>query len=315
MAAIEYVDTDTNGEAFTAETFLQALDMANDCWWESGDYASQWVFRGHGDASWLLKPSAWRDLDDGNKLKPLYEKIIKLPLHRVISGRMQEEAINGIDDSHPIYPWINSELEALHQFSELGNQLGLNVEPMSLSPLQNRYIYTGQVFMNGIAFKNTALAQHHGIPTRLLDFTFDPMLAIFHAAMHSKDLSEGAPDIAIWAVNRRPDSPIYPIGDRGYAAISFEFSPSSANSYLKAQAGLFVQFPFAERIFYEKRYWPCMEEYYSYSKSETPILKKYTLKASCLPQLREIFRRRGLSKAKLMPSLDNAAETVIESWK
>jgi hypothetical protein len=47
-----------------------------------------------------------------------------------------------------------------------------------------------------------ALAQHHGVPTRMLDFTFNPYIAAFFAASQALEHIEGSGSMCIWAITR-----------------------------------------------------------------------------------------------------------------
>jgi hypothetical protein len=315
MPAIKYITTDSNDNLFTAETFLNTLRLSNPIWWNPGDITSNWVFRGHADSKWELKPSAWREKADGNALYPLIEELEKLPLKKVISGRMQQKGINDIDDTHPIYSWINAELEALFQFSELGNHLGFNVEPIELSPRKIRFRLTGGLLFEAADHANTDIAQHHGIPTRYLDFTTDPILAVYHAASFSVSSSSSLKDIAVWAVNKNAQSYFkLPGASDNYQAIQFIHSAAHRNPYLQAQSGLFVKIPFGELFFYHKHRWPDLEELLRHSNCNKPILIKYILNAIHLSELRDILQKEGFSKAKLMPTLDNVADTIKQNW-
>jgi len=71
-------------------------------------------------------------------------------------------------------------------------------ETFTLSEFQRRaHHYHRNLPLPEATFEWLALMQHHGVPTRLLDFTFSPFVALFFA------LWKRDQDAAIWAINRR----------------------------------------------------------------------------------------------------------------
>ena len=139
----------------TAEEFLQKLDLASDRWHED----SFWIFRGQNDACWELEPSLFRTWDDDTS-----------PIHEIelIRNFIRVANIANL----PIPP------NSLGYSSKLTNETANSATQRRLSKesgLQDGVFYD----FAHVAF---AIAQHSGVPTRLLDFTYDPYIAAYFAA-------------------------------------------------------------------------------------------------------------------------------------
>ena len=110
-----------------AEEFIDYLRPSKNHW---GDVGLDWYFRGHGDAEWVLKPRAWRN-EGQNILRPI-SKAMKPGLKYLwsdIKGRL-DHGLNK-NESFSIENILHnaSELEVVHQFADLADELGYPISP------------------------------------------------------------------------------------------------------------------------------------------------------------------------------------------
>lgn len=134
-----------------AKTFLDELDLVNDRWHRDG----LWIFRGQNDARWSLMPSLFRQW-----------QATQVPLDELY---FVDEFLQAINKAQMPIP-----RNVLDYCSQWHGNLS-----MSRTIVRDSFDDLRTHDFTHIAY---ALAQHAGVPTRLLEFTYDPFVAAFFAA-------------------------------------------------------------------------------------------------------------------------------------
>ena len=317
MSLVEHVEFDN------ARDFVTYLRKSNDHWWDGGH--CKWVFRGHFNADWALRPSAFREATD-NKLTPLVE------LLRGTSSRSDHGITSELEWTGLVV--ANAECEALHRFAALANELhlGFHVPPPSpvsqggLIPFQRPDIphvddYPPTYFRNAGSdlccppLRVAPLAQHHQIPTRLLDFSADPLAAAYFAVDPMLRPAGVTPTaIAVWALNRQVERMRF---EPNCAIQLIDYATGfPADEYVRAQKGCFVRIRNAVPHFINTGSWPALDLMTlkpNYNSSGA-LLRKVVLPFAEIDKLCDLLRREGWTHAHMMPTLDNVARSLMEQW-
>lgn len=154
-------------------------------------FPSKWVFRGESSARYTLLPSLLRH--------DAFERIARFLPDEDLSDRL------GLS----IY-----EAKLVTQFAKIANQQGLYITSRKEFMLYNgdvaaAYLTVNNKILPEDSYEIFALAQHYGIPTRFLDWTYDMYVACFFALRNAYgkirqpqiDGIDFNDKIVLWAIN------------------------------------------------------------------------------------------------------------------
>lgn len=156
-----------------------------------------------------------------------------------------------------------------------------------------------------------ALARHHSVPSRLLDWTREPLTAAFFAAAHNTN-----EDISVWALNRRY---LYEYNGAGQIE-SYDKLSRTGLEFLHIQKGLFTDMIGSEMYHYLHGEWPTLDQYlnktYIDPHNNEPYpqdsyLKKIILENSNKDELLKRLNGMGYNTHCLMPTYDNVGKSVL----
>jgi hypothetical protein len=172
-----------------------------------------WLYRGQADSSWKLESSLFRILKKNEKIRN-YNKKRFARFARFV--RLNKE---------------NYETEIINHF------------------MKSAHLYLSSVPDKANKFDWLSVMQHYGAPTRILDFSFSPYVALFFA------LSEIKTEAAVYCIKFREimeiDKEYYDNIENKYKKIMekqrvvketllLPFEPGFTNSRLQAQQGAFL---------------------------------------------------------------------------
>jgi len=287
-----------------------------------------WIFRGQSDSKWDLTPSAFRprNLDDFTHQPPT----------------------SNADRKKELVKHLHAEARAVFLFLENADRIGIptpidyittnHALDVIFDALINENYDNVMQFPNVALQRAFALAQHHGVPTRFIDWSECPLVACFFAAFNASSFSEKsiAKNVTVHSpLGARASRPLKwrPRWPRSQeeaegserlpknqeisifymsslstiidsSPVQLVMTPWHENLHLRQQKGVFTNIKDANSFFLKEGRWPTL--------NDVPNLQLHRVRLPAVKAddlLRELYLL-GITRQSLMPNLTNAANAL-----
>ena len=211
-------------------------------------------------------------------------------------------------------PWaaLASEFSATTGFLRFADELGLTLmKPSEFDGFSKRLKF----FADGGSDKPPvlseklldafALAQHHGIKTRLLDWSASPLAALFFAAKDAFEVEDERTHFAVWAC---------PQFHSGQSRIKVIRPSLTQNTFARNQRSYLMYDNEVDLHYTPDAGWPThdsvIDEAHSPLLGRFPGLRKIIIPQTEAGEILSLLFQEDYSLAHLMPTLDNVVTTM-----
>jgi hypothetical protein len=293
-----------------AEELLAELRPHRPSWQHSAGvlHIREWMFRGQADATWRLLPSGLRT-NAHIFLDEFHDAATRKALSSTFATRNSGWQVHWMEES-----------ALIADFLAAADQSGLRVPAFGEAHRILRQIthyYWGKPFFDwppDELVPIVALAQHYGVPTRLLDWTWKPLVAAYFAAKEVATDHVKSERFSIWALrNTFIEHSFRPVEPAALPRVSFVMAPQSDNPNLSAQGGVFTvdRSPADPQPLDEVVIATALETE-ARSRPLWPVMRRFTLRASEAGRLLYMLALEGVDASTVFPGYGGVVECLRE---
>lgn len=256
------------------------------------DDPSKVIFRGQSNTNWSLEPAIFRDINRPKGISNCDEVDSSMFMFHEI--RMLQEFVFAADSTGIVLPNDSMDFRNKH--------LNLN------SGALDRYIKQPDLWPNKNLYELMAIAQHYGMPTRLLDWSKRSYVAAYFAASDALkslvlNLKDTSQKLVIWVLNIERIN-------LHLNYINVIELPAGFNKNMSMQSGCFTAV--RQRA---KRQEPfegthLLDEFLTSNRTGGPFLKKVTVPIDQAREVLQLCKLYGITATSLFPDLYGAAKFV-----
>jgi hypothetical protein len=259
--------------------------------------STDWIFRGHADASWPLEPTAFR-MKSWRLGEPIWLKMTE-----------RDQRIAEQDVLREFFQRCDVAGLALPEDSTRTRRLLLNVfDPMSIMEHQE------ELWPPLELWSLAALAQHYGVPTRMLDWTYSAWTAAYFAVVASAELGPAA-EVGVWGYSvpeHEFQTWMERNADPGSDEVHLVTAPYAGNPNLRAQRGIHMLYAGVRPIDGPADR-PTFDRELARIGSQTPgSLLLFTLPTGAAARAMKILACAGITAATLYPGYAGVVQGMHE---